>query len=270
MNMTLYDVLGLPGNATLEQIKKQYRKLSLEHHPDRPTGNESKFKELNEAYETLSDDVKRKEYDDSLKPPSANIFDMLFNPAQFMNHDLNFRNLFRPPPLMATLQITLDQAYTGCKLPIHVERWIHVQQIQQMERETLYVDIPPGLDSNECIMIPHKGNMGPDGTMGDIRIMIQIVNPTKLERRGLDLFYTHEITLKEALCGFEFDISYVQGQVFRVTNARGNIVHPHFKKIMPNMGMKRGGNVGSLIIQFNIGFPTSLPDTTIQQLDTLL
>ena len=57
--MDYYAVLGLPKNASQEQIKKQYRKLSLECHPDRPGGNANKFKELNEAYETLSDESKR-------------------------------------------------------------------------------------------------------------------------------------------------------------------------------------------------------------------
>jgi DnaJ-class molecular chaperone len=266
--MTLYDILGVPDNATLDQIKKQYRKLSLEHHPDRPTGNANKFKELNEAYELLSDEGRRKDYDNSLKP-QVNLFDTLFNPERFMNPEFIFRNLFRPPPMMTTIQLTLDQSYTGCKLPITIERWVHANQIQQMEKETMYIDIPPGIDSNESIMIPNKGNMGPDGLLGDIRISIQINNPTKLERHGLDLYYTHDITLKESLCGFEFDLVYLQGQTLRITNVK-NIVTPHYKKIIPQMGMKRDGSVGNLIIQFNVVFPTTLSETTLQQLEALL
>jgi DnaJ-class molecular chaperone len=118
-------------------------------------------------------------------------------------------------------------------------------------------------------MIPNKGNMGPDGLLGDIRISIQINNPTKLERHGLDLYYTHDITLKESLCGFEFDLVYLQGQTLRITNVK-NIVTPHYKKIIPQMGMKRDGSVGNLIIQFNVVFPTTLSETTLQQLEALL
>ena len=64
-----YDVLGLPKNATEEDIKKAYRKLAMKHHPDRnqgdssAKGSEEKFKEAKEAYEMLSDAQKRAAYD---------------------------------------------------------------------------------------------------------------------------------------------------------------------------------------------------------------
>lgn len=270
--MTHYNTLGVPENATIEQIKKEYRKLSLVHHPDRPTGNEAKFKELNEAYETLSDEGKRRAYDESLHPKQPmDIFEMFFRPDQFMGGPaMMFQHIMKPPPMMMTLQLTLDQAYTGCKLPIKIERWIHVNHIKQLEVETIYIDIPQGIDANECFIVTNKGNMGPDGSLGDVRINVQISNPTKLERKGIDLMYTHDITLKEALCGFSFELTYLQNQCLRVTNARGNLVHPQYKKVIPDMGMKRDNQVGSLIIQFNILFPASLPDTTLEQLELIL
>lgn len=58
-----YDVLGVSRTATEEEIKKAFRKLALEHHPDKNNGDDSKFKEINEAYQVLSDSKKRRDYD---------------------------------------------------------------------------------------------------------------------------------------------------------------------------------------------------------------
>jgi molecular chaperone DnaJ len=58
-----YEILGLKKNATKEEIKRAYRRLAHKYHPDKPGGDEKKFKEINEAYQVLSDDKKRAEYD---------------------------------------------------------------------------------------------------------------------------------------------------------------------------------------------------------------
>jgi molecular chaperone DnaJ len=62
-NKDYYAILGVPRTATAEEIKKAYRKLAHEHHPDKKSGNEDKFKEVNEAYQVLSDSQKRSNYD---------------------------------------------------------------------------------------------------------------------------------------------------------------------------------------------------------------
>jgi curved DNA-binding protein len=270
-----YSTLGVPENATYDQIKKQYRKLSLECHPDRPHGDAAKFKNINEAYEVLSDDQRRRQYDRELHPQEINLFDMMFGDSFMMpgmppHVNVMFQQIMKPPPMTITATITLDQAYTGCKLSIVIERWVHHNQIKQLETETCYIDIPQGIDSNECLLLPNKGNMGHDGTLGDVRIMIQISNTTKLIRRGLDLHYVHSITLKEALCGFNFELEYLQGKSFSITNQMGNIVQPNYKKVVPNLGIKRESSVGNLIIEFIITFPTTLPQETLTTLSELL
>jgi len=61
--MDCYTTLGVGRNATPEEIKKAYRKLAMQHHPDRNGGDDTKFKQIQEAYATLSDLQKRSEYD---------------------------------------------------------------------------------------------------------------------------------------------------------------------------------------------------------------
>ena len=66
MNKNYYDILGVNKNASEADIKKAYKKLAMEYHPDRNRGDkkaEAKFKEINEAYQTLSDATKKKNYD---------------------------------------------------------------------------------------------------------------------------------------------------------------------------------------------------------------
>jgi len=63
MTKDYYKILGVSKNASSEEIKKAYRKLAHEHHPDKKHGNEAKFKEINEAYQVLGDQKKRESYD---------------------------------------------------------------------------------------------------------------------------------------------------------------------------------------------------------------
>ena len=61
--MDYYSTLGVSKNASPEELKKAYKKLSMQHHPDRTGGDDSRFKQINEAYSTLKDPQKRQEYD---------------------------------------------------------------------------------------------------------------------------------------------------------------------------------------------------------------
>tara|TARA_Y100000389_G_C17465920_1_gene525521 strand:- start:4286 stop:5248 length:963 start_codon:yes stop_codon:yes gene_type:complete len=74
--MDYYKTLNVNENAPKEEIKKAYRRLSLQYHPDKPTGDSEKFKQINEAYQTLGNENKRKQYDMSKNLPEGlnNIF----------------------------------------------------------------------------------------------------------------------------------------------------------------------------------------------------
>ena len=90
------------------------------------------------------------------------------------------------------------------------------------------------------------------------------------KRSGLDLTLEKNIPLKDALCGFSFEIKYINGKSYTLNNNKGNIIPPEYKKIYPNMGLKRGDHAGNLIIHFHIDFPEKLTDEQIKSLSEVL
>ena len=63
MSKDYYKVLGVNKDASKEELKKAFKKLAMQYHPDRPEGDEKKFKEINEAFQVLGDEKKREQYD---------------------------------------------------------------------------------------------------------------------------------------------------------------------------------------------------------------
>ena len=76
--------------------------------------------------------------------------------------------------------------------------------------------------------------------------------------------------MKEALCGFSFDLKYINGKSYTINNNSGNIITPGYKKVIPNMGLKRDDHVGNLIIIFEVEFPNKLTAETMQTLREVL
>jgi DnaJ-class molecular chaperone len=230
--MTHYDILEVPSTATPEFIKKQYRKLSLLTHPDRKGGSAEKFRLLTEAYETLSNESARRKYD------------LTHSVVAFATPTTTVPI----PTSTVQIEITLEQAYTGCAMPF------------QVDGETAYAEIPPGIDTNEVLVISR-----PTGT---VRARIVVHNQTQFVRHGLDLTYTQPITLKEALCGVSFEIQHFEGTTMRLST-KDTVLSPSYRKILPLKGMRRDKNCGSLTITFKIEFPV-LTKLQIQSLEKIL
>tara|TARA_B100001059_G_C17839497_1_gene591016 strand:- start:456 stop:1385 length:930 start_codon:yes stop_codon:yes gene_type:complete len=188
----------------------------------------------------------------------------------FRNGKPVFTRNMKPTPITKTLKIKLADAYNGINLPLEIERWIIVDNIKKVEKETIYVDIPRGIDNNEIIMIENKGNITDNGLQGDVKVFINIEKNKNFERRGLDLIINKEITLKDALTGFKFEIEHLNGKTYAINNTDGKIMETGDKSIIDGMGMFRNNRKGRLIIVFHIHFPKKLSKEKKEKLRELL
>jgi len=263
-----YKILNVNKNDSKEIIKKAYRKLQMKNHPDRPDGNLEISKKINKAYEILSDPEKRKIYDNKIlqkcliKMDNIDKFVNNKNIVELFNiKKNNFLKLNKPIPIVKSIEITYEQAYNGTKIPIEIERWYIENNIKNKEKENIYIDIFPGIDNNEMIILKNKGNIIEDNK-GDIKIFVKIKKHKFLKRKGLDIIYNKNITLKECLLGFSFIFMHPSNKKYAIKVENNNDLDCFFtnnyKKIIKNMGYMRNGTKGDLIINLKIEYPKKL------------
>lgn len=285
-----YTILGVKKGATTEEIKKAYRKLSLSFHPDRNGGDKNKaehFSKLTDAYNILSDSEKRRKYDMELSisdlnldpsmlinmmlnPNNLDTNSFLFNFNKVNNSGINNYNNTLPDTIFKDCNITLLQSYEGTKIPLNIKKWRIENSRKIYIDETIYVDIPKGIDNGEIIKIHKKGNLINENNIGDIEVRIIIDNDLLFFREGLDLVYKKDITLKQSFCGFSIDIVFLDGKQFKINNKAGNIIPSNFRKVIKDMGFEKDNMKGNLIILFNVIYPKELTNEQIQKLNNIL
>lgn len=300
---TYYEDLGVSSSASMEEIKKAYRKLSLKYHPDKPSGSADKFKKINEAYQVLSNPTTKKQYDMRQQAHQGHQGHSFFQTAgngphrgqpgygNFGSvHVRNFGNMHefpddilnmmfqqhqraqraqKPPPIVKDMHITLEQAYQGISMPITIERILSTEAQKQTETETLYVDIPAGIDANEIVVLQQKGNENVHGK-GDVRIHIRLYPHTTFARNGLTLVYKKTLSLREALCGFTFELAHLNGKVYKVRNDKGTMIQSGHSKVIQGLGFTRGHHRGHLQIQFQVEYPKTISTEIVDELNQVL
>ena len=190
-----------------------------------------------------------------------------FHPA----HPFFQQQMQKPPPIIKNLDLSFDQAYSGCTLCVNVEKWIIKNNVKIHETEQVYVNIPPGIDNEEIIIMRDCGNTVSAELKGDIKFIVKVNKSDMFERHGMDLLYKRTISLKEALTGFSFEISHVNGKVLCLNNLKNRtIISPNYRKPIANLGMVRDGNVGNLIIEFSVAFPETLTEEQTTKLAEVL
>ncbi len=196
--------------------------------------------------------------------PGGNV--RVFRNGQQVNVD----NMNKPPPIIKNITISMEQAFKGDQIPVQIERWVFEDGIRKIENETLYVPIKKGIDDKEIIILRERGNTMDANLKGDVKIIISIQNSSGFKREGLNLHMDKEVSLKEALCGFEFIIHHISGKQLRFSNEKGNTIKDGQIKSIPNYGMERDNHKGALCVKFTVKYPEKLTTEQIEKLMEIL
>ena len=252
MSKNYYDVLGVSKTATQDEIKKVYRELCKKYHPDKHGGDDTKIKEINEAYSVIGDEQKRREYDAQSSG---------FNFGGFGNGGFNFRNFQLASDINVSIKISLEEAYSGCKHPININGKIYA------------VDVPKGTPNGKMLIIKGLGKSGYDfygnPKTGDLIVNVNVQNRDNitLNPNGiLEILYV--VDWIDAILGGENEIDVFDKKVkIRIPKFTQNGGYT----IIGGKGFRKfnSDECGSLKVNFLIRMPKSLTDEQIQELEKI-
>jgi len=187
-------------------------------------------------------------------------------------HEQIFQQMSKPPAIQVMVNITMEQVYHGANINVQFERQVTKDNIRYSEMDSIDIDIPQGIDENEMMVIQGKGHSIMErGIKGDVKIIFKVENNTIFTREGMDMKYTRTISLKEALCGFGFEIHHLSGKSLNMNNQQNiMVVKSGYKKIVPGLGFNKNGQTGNLIIELLVEFPEVLTAEQIAGLRDIL
>jgi curved DNA-binding protein len=270
-----YQVLGVSRTASEHEIKQAYRKLARQYHPDVNPGNkqaEVRFKEINEAYEVLSDKEKRAKYDrfgsdwqryeqagpgvDFSGGDFADIFETLFGgrggqagrraPGGGFQVRLDGQDIEQP------VEITLEEAAAG------TQRTIQFSNPNGTPR-TITVKIPAGVDTGNRVRVPGEGAPGLNGgARGDLYMVVKVLPHARYERKGSDLYTKVDADLYTLLLGGQIQVPTLEGKKITLTVPEQTQNGRTFRLSGQGMPHMRAASRGDLYVTVNAVLPTAL------------
>jgi curved DNA-binding protein len=261
--MNYYDILGVPREATPQQIKSAYRKLAMEHHPDRG-GNESTFQKINQAYDTLSDPRKRTQYDteshfragEGNQRSFEDIHDM-FNQMFRGGSTFDFgrgrsghgRTRAKNLDLNIKVKITLLDSYIGKEIEASY-------MLPSGRKETAHINIPPGIESGDVLKFSGMGDdTYPQVNRGDLNVTVLVAEDLNFARRGDDITTLIEIDAIEAMVGCSKPIETIDGRLLNIKLKPGMTHGGEYSATGLGFKNLRTGITGNFIVIVYIRIP---------------
>ncbi|MBX2923621.1 MAG: J domain-containing protein [Chitinophagaceae bacterium] len=286
-----YKILGLEKNASQEDIKKAYRKLARQYHPDlNPNDKEAhqKFQRINEANEVLSDPEKRKKYDQygenwkhadefekarqsrksSGAPGGQSQYGESFSSEDFSSGDFSdfFNSMFGGGGFGDSGGRSRQPKFRGQDYNAEMQLTLKEASVTHQSTFTvndknIRITIPAGIADGQTIKLKGHGAAGVNGgPVGDLYITFHIKEDPLFKRLGDDLYVTAELDLYTAVLGGEKIVDTFDGKVkLKINPGTQNGTKTRLKgKGFPVY--KKDGAAGDLIITWNVKLPVNLTE----------
>lgn len=269
-----FSILGVPQNASDEEIKKAYRALAMKHHPDRG-GDQSKFQEIQEAYAVLSDPQKKAEWLNESHNPHEG-FHFNFNFGGPGGHPGSiFDDIFRSfggqgfgaqqmPRRNKDLKATIDLDLASTLSP--QQKHVSVTHLNGISK-TVTIDIPRGVNGNMQMKFAGHGDQSlADLPAGDLYINFRILRNPEYEIEGLDLIKTIRISCLDAITGTTLKIKTLENNELEWNVPPGSQHNAKFRLGQYGLWNLNHPVRGQLIGHIQLVVPTNL---TLDQLASI-
>jgi len=207
--MDHYQTLGVAKNATPDEIKKAYRKLASQHHPDRG-GDTATFQKIQEAYDVLSDPQKKQQYDNP-QMFGQNGYNTMFSDtmdprdifSQIFGHRASPFGQRQHQVFRTQVSVTLEEIYHGSSQVLKIQT--HTGQ------KVINIDIPKGLKENSHIKYENVIDNGV------LIVEFRVTPNLKFERKGNDLLCNQPISVLDLIVGAKVNFTTISGKTYEVT-----------------------------------------------------
>jgi len=282
-----YEILGVSRTASQDEIRKAYRKLAKEHHPDvnKGNGSDERYKEINEAYEVLKDPEKRQKYDtlgpnwqqgqDFSPPPGwgggvhmdfggdgggfsdffRTIFGGFASGGRGVSMDDLFRSQGRGGGEEMSLELSLEDILRGGTKTISMEQVVQgADGRPSRSRRTLNVNLPQGVTEGSRIRLKGQGSRG-----GDLHIVIHAAPHPRFTVEGYDLVTSLKVSPWEAALGASIPVTTLDG-VVTMKLPSGVQAGKRLRLKEKGLPRRKGAQAGDLIVKVEVVVPEKLGD----------